>query len=98
LPPGTGHDELAQVLHCTLANEGGRPLAMPRPTKPTTRIELGDLIAVAYEEARSLTWDDNEAIRLATVAITELLASTQNDRTIRDLAELSGDPYAELVR
>jgi hypothetical protein len=55
----------------------------------TARIELGDLIAVAYEEARTLTDSEAEANRLATLAISELLASTDNDRAIRDLAEAS---------
>ncbi len=49
-------------------------------------IELGDLVTIACEEARALTADEGEAARLATLAITELLATTQNDRALRDLA------------
>lgn len=55
------------------------------------RIELGELIAVALEEARALTDDEDKAIRIATSAISELLASTHNDRAIRDLAAMDGD-------
>ncbi len=66
------------------------PLATPRQPPPGQRsIELGDLIAVAYDEARALTCDEDEAIRLAAIALVELLASTQNDRAIRDLLELA---------
>jgi hypothetical protein len=53
------------------------------------RIELGALIAAAYEEARALTCDERAAIEIATLAVVELLANTQNDRAIRDLAALS---------
>jgi hypothetical protein len=60
-------------------------------SRRSSRIELGALIAAACEEARRLTCNEAEAFKLATLTLVELLAITQNDRAIRDLAALSAE-------
>lgn len=50
------------------------------------RLQLGELIAIAWDEARSLTSDETEVARLTAVAVAEILAGSPNEDALRDLA------------
>lgn len=55
------------------------------------RVCIGDLIALACEEALALTGDEEEAAHLAAIAVSELLATPQNRGALRRL-EATSDP------
>jgi hypothetical protein len=48
----------------------------PRPT-----MTFGDLVAIAFDEAFRLTSDPEEAVRIATLAVAELLARRKDEAT-----------------